>query len=114
MIDIEIDEPYVLDNHKPIHYFNEASNRHCDQKRDNYFVKQNWIVIRFSEQQVCKQAYSCCKLIADIIELTTGNSKAKKRFKDKSKLVEDPFWTLEKAIILSRKSYREQYLKDCL
>lgn len=112
LIDIEIDEPYVFDTHKPIHYFNPANNLHSDSKRDNFFLKQNWIVIRFSEKQILEQAYSCCKVIAEVIELTTANSKPLKNLKEKSNLKADPFWTRAEAMALSQKGYREKYLKD--
>ncbi|MEJ7683815.1 MAG: DUF559 domain-containing protein [Segetibacter sp.] len=69
VIDIEIDEPYSSQR-KPIH---TLENTH-DEKRNKYFTEKNWIVIRFSEEQIVTNPYSCCQEIATIVFDLTGDS----------------------------------------
>lgn len=54
LIDIEIDEPYTLNERKPIHYVGCG-----DENRNEYFVSNNWCVIRFNERQIVKHADAC-------------------------------------------------------
>ena len=74
LIDIEIDEPYIFETKKPIHYFDEATQKHKDVKRNNYFNQLGWVVIRFSEKQVVENPYGCCLEIAELIEQLTMNT----------------------------------------
>jgi len=68
-IDIEIDEPYVGSNGSPIHF--KKSN---DNLRNNFFIDNKWIVIRFAEIQVVKYPTECCLLINTLIKcLKEGN-----------------------------------------
>lgn len=46
-IDIEIDEPYDIVSHNPIHYKGNGDNL-----RDRYFIRNGWCVLRFAEQQI--------------------------------------------------------------
>lgn len=61
-IDIEIDEPYVSHSGEPIHYGDK------DKKRNDDFLNESWIVIRFAEEQVVKQPEDCSTLIQDLIK----------------------------------------------
>ena len=61
-IDIEIDEPYSVNN-EPIHYI-ECDN---DQKRNKYFIDHGWIVIRFSERQITLYPKGCLKIVEDVL-----------------------------------------------
>lgn len=45
LIDIEIDEPYIGASGEPVHFIQGG-----DEKRDEYFVNNGWIVIRFAEE----------------------------------------------------------------
>lgn len=80
-IDIEIDEPYSYAEKEPIHYleelyiseFNRAYSAstnisHTDEKRDSFFLENNWIVIRFSEFQIVKNSSECIKTIELVVE----------------------------------------------
>lgn len=60
-INIEIDEPYALRSHQPIHY------RGQDEARNAFFLRQNWVVIRFTEEQVVRYPALCCKELAQLI-----------------------------------------------
>lgn len=66
---IEIDEPYDLQYGYPIHC------SETDNERDNYFLQQNWLVLRFAEIQWVQQPEYCCDYIAKFInEATLGLS----------------------------------------
>lgn len=69
-IDIEIDEPYLAESFKPIHYLGNP----LDVKRNKYFVQKKWIVIRFSEEQIFLTPDSCCREIAELIYDYTGDA----------------------------------------
>lgn len=56
--DIEIDEPYSLTEMMPTHFI--GSN---DSVRNDYFLNNNWGVIRFSENQIKNQPDDCIILI---------------------------------------------------
>ncbi|MCR4966135.1 MAG: hypothetical protein K6A41_10840 [Bacteroidales bacterium] len=74
IIDIEIDEPYVYDNKKPIHYQYSSINKNgtvfksIDEERDTFFTDNNWCVIRFAEEQIFKEPYKCFLLVKKIAE----------------------------------------------
>lgn len=57
-IAIEVDEPYDEQQDKPLHCVGK------DDNRNNFFVENKWVVIRFSEEQVIKWPELCCKEIA--------------------------------------------------
>ncbi len=61
-IDIEIDEPYTIKGKRyiPTHCCDDIN----EIERDNFFMKKNWIVLRFAEEQVIRHPVSCCKFIA--------------------------------------------------
>ena len=68
-IDIEIDEPYRLDTHEPIHIIG------MDEDRNQFFLDNGWGVIRFAEEQVLKYPEGCCQLIARVAErIATGST----------------------------------------
>ena len=69
-IDIEVDEPYIMDSRKPIH----CNDRDKNVIRDDFFISNNCCVIRFSEDQVLLYPYECCKFIAVKIFELTNNS----------------------------------------
>jgi len=70
-IDIEIDERYDSVTNKPIHYI--GSN---DETRNEYFVKSNWFVIRFAEEQIKNYPNECCLFIKEFIEVIINPEKA--------------------------------------
>ena len=61
-IDIEIDEPYIGVDGTPLHFIN--SN---DDKRDDFFTRKKWLVIRFAEIQIINNPLACCDLISEMI-----------------------------------------------
>ena len=104
-IDIEIDEPYDKQYRKPRHYIGLSK----DQVRNNCFLENNWIVIRFSEEQVVKFPDSCCKKIAEIISKFNPLILTD-RLKSIEDLKETPRWSHEDAERMARNDYREKYL----
>ena len=106
-IDIEIDEPYVLNSLKPIHYI--ENGLHIDISRDEYFTSKGWAVIRFSEEQIVKYPNECCQLIAENIYNFTGLDFRKK---DISLLPKVECWDIETSLNYVTKKYREKYLKN--
>ncbi|MEI6379303.1 MAG: hypothetical protein WCO81_00225 [Cyanobacteriota bacterium ELA615] len=101
-IDIEIDEPYVYDNGEPIHYL--GSQRDCT--RDRFFLEQNWLVIRFAEEQIIKYPHSCCKVVAQEIVKITGDDSLMLRFKNIAALKTVSQWTYAQAIDMAAKKVR--------
>jgi hypothetical protein len=66
---VEVDEPYDLQYGYPIHCIDS------DDSRDEYFLRQNWLVLRFAEIQWVNQPNECCDYIAKFInEATLGSS----------------------------------------
>lgn len=103
-IDIEIDEPYNGMDKKPTHCIDVDK----DKNRDDFFVSNNWVVIRFAEEQVMRQPESCCRFIVKTILWLTG-----KPIPDVLKEAEDlnPInrWNLQSAKKMARDDYRDMY-----
>ncbi|MFW6359852.1 MAG: DUF559 domain-containing protein [Chroococcales cyanobacterium] len=103
-IDIEIDEPYAYQTRKPTHY--------DDSRRNQFFLDKGWIVIRFAEEQVCRQPESCCKVIAETISQLT-NQRIDPRLLNIPKLTPIKQWTEYEARSMAEREYRQSYLDDC-
>lgn len=58
---LEIDEPYANDTKEPIHFDN------TDKNRDDYFISKNFIIIRFTEEQILNYTEECLEIINEII-----------------------------------------------
>jgi very-short-patch-repair endonuclease len=72
-IDIEIDEAYTARTLEPIHYVT-TDNISIDENRDDFFLNNNWIVLRFSEAQVALYPSECLKLLKCIINSINSNN----------------------------------------
>ncbi|NUQ26594.1 MAG: hypothetical protein HUU34_21825 [Saprospiraceae bacterium] len=99
-IDIEIDEPYSMIDKIPIHFIDSS-----DFERNEFFLNQNWSVIRFSELQVVKQPDECINLISNYV-----NSIIMKQQLFEHELNQDSRWTYEQALVMANKNYRNEYL----
>lgn len=106
-IDIEIDEPYAYDTRKAIHYLDSAK----DQQRNQYFLDQGWLIIRFSEEQVVRSPASCCKAIASAIATLLGDSTLLHPFRQVPTLKPQKRWSQAEAQIMAEQSQREKYLR---
>lgn len=101
-IDIEIDEPYEYTSKKETHYIGCG-----DEKRNEFFLDNNWFVIRFSENQIKNKIYDCIKIIKQIKNLLEYGYHSEICI---SKIVNDisePRWTKEMARMMAIKSYRD-------
>lgn len=97
-VDVEIDEPWFLDK-------GSKTPIHCDGRdgfRNDFFLENCWIVIRFAESQVAQYPLSCVKCVAEVLD----------RFRSQGRLVSNlkfipdiplvPTWTIETALTISR------------
>lgn len=62
VFDIEIDEPYTLEDKAPVHYGN------IDSARNEYFVNNGFLVIRFTEEQVIYYTNECVQIISEVAD----------------------------------------------
>lgn len=99
-IDIEIDEPYTFEKKQAIHL--------NDQKRNDFFLQNNWIVIRFAEEQVINHPELCCEFIAKVINCFYYDHLSLIKFD--SKLPKVPKWNSESVKKLIDADYRNSYL----
>lgn len=61
-IDIEIDEMFSSETKLPIHEIGGS-----DESRNSFFLDKNWLVMRFTDEQVANYPEQCCQLIESII-----------------------------------------------
>lgn len=94
-IDIEIDEPYTINNGslKPIHIIS------TDDNRNQLLLNNGWNVIRFAEKQIALHPDDCVDLINNFIngDLICELNKI-------------PCWTLENALTMISEKERDKYL----
>jgi very-short-patch-repair endonuclease len=105
-IDCEIDEPYVLRTGEPHHCVDDVR----DTQRNQFFMGNNWAVIRFSERQVVLQPDSCCKAIALLIYQVTGDASYLERLRSYPDVELHKQWTIREAKQLAKYKYRNSYL----
>lgn len=107
---IEVDEPYS--GQKAIHYVEhsevENSWTSVDHLRDRHFLALGWLVVRFSEEQVCLDPQGCCRVIAEVIERVTGETSP--TLKDQSPVPSHPRWDRLTANGWADEGYRHTYL----
>ncbi|PHN03877.1 DUF559 domain-containing protein [Flavilitoribacter nigricans] len=105
-IDIEIDEPYIGKNGKPIHF---VESEH-DVKRDSFFNSKGWVVIRFAEKQVIEYPNECCWVILEVLnEICEGI--ANFEYNSDFLLPSIKQWTKDEAHEMAFKRIRNSYLK---
>lgn len=104
-IDIEIDEPYVYHTSAPTHFVGAWK----DSNRNRFFLAKQWIVIRFSEEQVICYPQSCCKTIAQVIAQVTENNSILNQFTSLTDLQLMKQWTEAEAIDMAAKRVRNNY-----
>ncbi len=103
---IEIDEPYNGLTKKPHHCTDDTK----DDNRDKFFLDGNWIVIRFSEYQVCAYPIECCHEIAKMIDRIYPDNNFIEQFKGVGNLKKDSRWNYKQALAMAKKNYRLKYL----
>ncbi len=105
-IDIEIDEPYVGHTKEPYHCIDQGK----DKIRNRFFTSNNWVVVRFSEKQVVKYPYRCCKVIASVIARITADYTFLDRLQNVPNLPIEPMWNIKQAKKWAKLDYRKTYL----
>ena len=99
LIDIEIDEPYSFHDGTVIH------SDHEDTTRNDAFVNDHWLVLRFSERQVVLSPIKCIEAILSVV---TAETKNVSMCYDQS--IEENGWTLKQGSTMKNEGYRESYL----
>jgi len=102
-IDIEVDEPYDGRSLQPHHCLDQGK----DQRRNEFFLKGNWIVVRFAEIQVVKYPYECAAVIEQVLSEITGG---KPRLSIHKPLPPVKLWTISQAKKMARSRFRQTYL----
>ena len=102
-LNIEIDEPYALRTRQPIHY------RGQDEARNAFFGRQNWVVIRFTEEQIVRYPALCCKELAQLIYSLNQQHYPVKFLYDL--LPRQPQWDWEQAQRMAKTKSRNRYLQ---
>ena len=105
-IDIEVDEPYIGDTKAPHHCIDQGK----DDTRNKFFTSNNWVVIRFSEKQVVKYPYSCCKFIALVLARVAGDLTYLNQLGEIADLPSEPMWNIKQAKKWAKANYRKTYL----
>lgn len=100
-IDIEIDEPYEYISKKETHYIGCG-----DEKRNKYFLDNNWFVIRFSESQIKNKFYDCIKIIIQIKKMLESGYHRGICISKIANDISEPRWTKEEARMMAIKSSR--------
>ncbi|MCC3595846.1 MAG: hypothetical protein JGK34_02925, partial [Microcoleus sp. PH2017_26_ELK_O_A] len=109
--DIEIDEPYVATSShygKPHH----CCDRDRDTNRNQFFLRGNWMVIRFAEEQIALQPAACCKLIARTFAGVIGSEKIATHLNSVPDLLPVKQWNSKTAGTMARRNYRQTYLSQ--
>ncbi|SOS47194.1 conserved hypothetical protein [Tenacibaculum dicentrarchi] len=107
-IDIEIDEPYIGKNGKPIHFIDGNDNY-----RNDFFLKNRWIIIRFAEVQIIKYPKLCCEIIQSTINAIKSTNGFNEN-KIKQKIENFNCWNKDEANRLAYTRFRNKYLPNDL
>jgi len=115
-IDVEIDEPYDYKTSLPTHCADDErdyprGSAKSDRNRNSFFLKNNWIVVRFSEEQVVRHPESCCKEIASVIQIVTGMTMYSQFLATAPTLMPMPMWTKQQAKKMAKVKARDRYLR---
>jgi very-short-patch-repair endonuclease len=103
-IDIEIDEPYALHSRQATHY------RGKDDRRNAFFLRHQWAVVRFSEEQVVRYPHLCCQELAALIFYLNGRSYAARLYVDR--LPRCPQWDWMEARFMAARWARQEYWSE--
>ena len=105
---IEIDEPYNGTDNQPHHCTDDGK----DDLRDEFFLEGNWIIIRFSEFQICAYPVECCKVIAQVINHVSHQQIIDLNlFNSPRDLASDPRWNRAQSHQMAAADYRISYLE---
>lgn len=103
-IDIEIDEPYDYKTKIETHYIGSK-----DDERNNWFVQNNWFVLRFSEFQIKNNLTKCIDIVNEVVQFTlTGNTIHFVNLNNLTKEIQMPLWSKEEARLMAINNYRSK------
>jgi hypothetical protein len=99
LIDIEIDEPYTKIDSKiiPIHFINSD-----DEKRNIKFSNNNWLVLRFSENQILNNIENVVSYIKNVV----NKIESYENITEQNILFYQDRWTYEEALVMIKNNYR--------
>ena len=100
-VDLEIDEPYVWSTGEPHHYIGQ------DDLRNGFFISKNWVVLRFTEEQVMRTPLACCQVLAALVFHLTGRDFAIRQHLERP--VAQPQWDWVEAKRLASQASRATY-----
>jgi hypothetical protein len=101
-VDVEIDEPYVLETGEIIHH-----DRSRDSIRNQFFISNNWIVIRFSERQIVENPTECALFIKNVLVAI-----ARREIFVETEIRPESTWTYEEVYLMKDRDERRNYLKN--
>lgn len=98
-IDIEIDEPYTIDDDEkiPIHYSG------ADDYRNKFFASKGWFVVRFAEIQIARYPKYCCDYIENIISYITEGIDIP------TFILNVDTWNYSDSILMIKDNFRDNY-----
>ncbi|MDL2228572.1 hypothetical protein LJC30_06775 [Odoribacter sp. OttesenSCG-928-L07] len=109
LIDIEIDEPYDYITKQEIHYLDDDGIS-IDEKRDEYFLENNWFVLKFTERQIVKQKSICVEIVKCIVDfIESGNIDYLEKYLELSTIIKEKKWTKEDARAMVIMNVRDDY-----
>jgi very-short-patch-repair endonuclease len=97
-IDIEIDEPYEIENGLPTHFIGS------DSQRNKFFLSKGFIVIRFAEEQIMKNPENCIAYINTVISNIQACNCSLPQFDSPV-----PTWSKDDSLRMAYHRYRDQY-----
>lgn len=101
-IDIEVDEPYEFKTKKEIHYIGCG-----DEERNQFFVQNDWFVLRFSENQIKNHLTECVNIVEALVDFIKWG-KTSKLYKVERIIanIQEPRWTKEQSRMFAIENYR--------
>ena len=105
-IDIEIDEPYAAITNTPTHYIGCG-----DDMRDMQLNNLGWIVVRFSEEQICTATQDCIAYIAQLIHCLNPDKTFPNDLLSRKQPRRYKRWTEIEAKVMASEKKRETYLQ---
>lgn len=109
--DVEIDEPYSLDDGSPIHYRIDTSYSHSsvDHDRNSFFKKKGWVIIRFSEKEIYKDPTACVNFIISVRNHLFEGKTGEYEYPDN---LCEPKWTADESHKMAYRHARNDYIRS--
>ncbi|MBD5307916.1 MAG: hypothetical protein HDS15_01365 [Bacteroides sp.] len=105
-IDVEIDEPYAVNDGTPIHYAT-GHNSSIDKERNEYFNRMGIEVIRFSEEQIFRNTETCARVIRDYIQTIKQGKKYSLTLNNQFTIQK---WSRDESIRMAHLKFRRTYV----